>query len=109
MFRFPLTYWQFILQKLMQPRVCLSTECREHNTDTTSVQRVFTTTVKVQLGDREIFVKFNGPPPRYEPYRLSPFKRNVLKNELDKIMKNDIIEESESPFAAPGHSHKKEG
>lgn len=58
----------------------------------------------------------NGPPARYAehrinigkhlpvasaPYRLSPVKRNVLKNELEKMMKNDIIEESDSPFAAP--------
>lgn len=35
------------------------------------------------------------------PYRLNETKRNTLKIEIEKMLKSDIIEESESPWAAP--------
>lgn len=35
------------------------------------------------------------------PYRMSPARKQYLKNELDKMLADDIIEECESPYAAP--------
>lgn len=35
------------------------------------------------------------------PYRLSPFKREVLRKEIDKMLEDDVIEECESAYAAP--------
>lgn len=58
----------------------------------------------------------NGPPTSYAvhhidtgpalpisttPYRLSITKREILKQELDEMIKDNIIEESESPWASP--------
>lgn len=35
------------------------------------------------------------------PYQLNRTKREILKQEIDKMLENDIIEECESPWAAP--------
>ncbi|XP_043263107.1 uncharacterized protein LOC122403574 [Colletes gigas] len=35
------------------------------------------------------------------PYRLSPARKAVLRDEIDEMLQKDIIEESESPWAAP--------
>ncbi|GBL58317.1 Retrovirus-related Pol polyprotein from transposon 297, partial [Araneus ventricosus] len=41
------------------------------------------------------------PPVASTPYRLSPKKKELLRTEIDKLLANDVIEECESPFAAP--------
>lgn len=43
----------------------------------------------------------NHLPVASTPYRLSPAKRTILKEEPTKMIKEDIVEESESPYAAP--------
>lgn len=43
----------------------------------------------------------NNMPIVTTPYRLSPIKRNILKEELNKMIADEIIEESETPYAAP--------
>lgn len=35
------------------------------------------------------------------PYRVSPARREYLANELEKMLADDVIEECESPYAAP--------
>lgn len=35
------------------------------------------------------------------PYRLSPDKKKILREEMDRMLEGDIIEECESPYAAP--------
>lgn len=35
------------------------------------------------------------------PYRMSPEKQKIIKKEIDKMLNDDIIEECESPWAAP--------
>ncbi|GBN06046.1 Retrovirus-related Pol polyprotein from transposon 17.6 [Araneus ventricosus] len=41
------------------------------------------------------------PPVASRPYRLFPKKKELLRTEIDKLLANDVIEECESPFAAP--------
>ncbi|GBM90510.1 hypothetical protein AVEN_215771-1 [Araneus ventricosus] len=41
------------------------------------------------------------PPVASTLYRLSPKKKELLRTEIDKLLANDVIEECESPFAAP--------
>ncbi|GBM62381.1 Transposon Tf2-9 polyprotein [Araneus ventricosus] len=41
------------------------------------------------------------PPVASTPYRLSPKRKELLRTEIDKLLANDVIEECESPFAAP--------
>ncbi|GBM97814.1 Transposon Ty3-G Gag-Pol polyprotein, partial [Araneus ventricosus] len=43
----------------------------------------------------------DSPPVSVPPYRLSPVKKELLKKELDKLLEENIIEECESPYAAP--------
>jgi hypothetical protein len=43
----------------------------------------------------------NSTPIAVPPYRLSPAKQQQLRDEVDKMLEEDIIEESESPWAAP--------
>lgn len=63
----------------------------------------------------EIFRRSNEPTPFAEhripltddtpisvpPYRLAPAKKEILRKELDTLLQNEVIEECESPFAAP--------
>ncbi|XP_044766226.1 uncharacterized protein LOC123322348 [Coccinella septempunctata] len=41
------------------------------------------------------------PPIALPPYRMSPAKKSMLKAELDRLLAEGIIEECESPWAAP--------
>ncbi|CAL1262124.1 unnamed protein product [Larinioides sclopetarius] len=41
------------------------------------------------------------PPVAATPYRLSPKKKEQLSKAIDELLANDIIEECESPYAAP--------
>ncbi|GBM64364.1 Transposon Ty3-I Gag-Pol polyprotein [Araneus ventricosus] len=41
------------------------------------------------------------PPVASTPYRLSPKKKELLRTKIDKLLANDVLEECESPFAAP--------
>jgi hypothetical protein len=43
----------------------------------------------------------NSAPIAVPPYRLSPAKQNQLRGEIENMLNQDIIEESESPWAAP--------
>ncbi|GBL99764.1 Retrovirus-related Pol polyprotein from transposon 17.6, partial [Araneus ventricosus] len=43
----------------------------------------------------------DSPPVSVPPYSLSPVKKELLKKELDKLLEENIIEECESPYAAP--------
>jgi hypothetical protein len=43
----------------------------------------------------------NHRPIALKPYRLSPIRQQQLKEKLDVMLKNNIIEECESPWAAP--------
>lgn len=43
----------------------------------------------------------NSAPIATTPYRMTPEKRQKLRDELDKMLENNIIEDSESPWAAP--------
>lgn len=43
----------------------------------------------------------NNLPVATAPYRLSPIKRAILREELSKMFDENIIEESESPYAPP--------
>ncbi|KAL0821581.1 hypothetical protein ABMA28_005033 [Loxostege sticticalis] len=42
------------------------------------------------------------PPIAVPPYRLTPAKKELMRAELEKMLADDIIEECESPWAAPG-------
>lgn len=41
------------------------------------------------------------PPISLPPYRMSPARKEQLKSELDRLLKDSIIEETKSPWAAP--------
>lgn len=41
------------------------------------------------------------PPISVPPYRLNPSKKEVMKAEIDKMLKDDIIEECESAWSSP--------
>lgn len=43
----------------------------------------------------------DNPPIAVPPYKLSPPKKEILRSELDRMLKDDIIEECELPWAAP--------
>lgn len=43
----------------------------------------------------------NHPPIAVKPYRLSPARQQQLRDKLDEMISNDIIEESDSPWSAP--------
>lgn len=48
---------------------------------------------RINIGDNQ--------PVATSPYRLPPLKRQQLKIELDEMLRQHIIEESDSPFASP--------
>ncbi|GBM48047.1 hypothetical protein AVEN_34374-1 [Araneus ventricosus] len=59
-----------------------------------------------QRGEPTSYVKHyintgDHPPVASTPYRLSPKKKELLRTEIDKLLANDVIEECESPYAAP--------
>ncbi|GBN03791.1 Retrovirus-related Pol polyprotein from transposon 17.6 [Araneus ventricosus] len=74
-----------------------------------STSTVLKTTVPITVHGRTfrtdlIFLphaKGDHPPVASTPYRLSPKKKELLRTEIDKLLANDVIEECESPFAAP--------
>ncbi|XP_063361755.1 uncharacterized protein LOC134650752 [Cydia amplana] len=41
------------------------------------------------------------PPIAVPPYRLNPAKKELMKKEIDKMLKDDIIEECESAWSSP--------
>lgn len=43
----------------------------------------------------------NNPPVSVPPYRMSPTKKELLKQEIDSLLEQGIIEECESPYASP--------
>lgn len=43
----------------------------------------------------------DSPPVSVPPYRLNPVKKEILRAEIDKLLANGVIEECESPYAAP--------
>ncbi|KAF8785220.1 Transposon Ty3-I Gag-Pol polyprotein like [Argiope bruennichi] len=48
------------------------------------------------------FINTGGyPPVASTPYRLSPKQKELLNKEIDELLANDVIEECESPYAAP--------
>lgn len=48
-----------------------------------------------------IKTKENCLPIASPPYRLSPAKKDILKSEIKKMLEASVIEESDSPWAAP--------
>lgn len=48
-----------------------------------------------------IVIKDGQSPIAVPPYRLAEPKKEILRSELDKLIQDDIIEECESPWAAP--------
>lgn len=52
------------------------------------------------LGEHCIITKSNAPI-SVPPYRLSPAKKDILKSELDSMIKKEIIEPCSSPWASP--------
>lgn len=67
------------------------------------------------LLNNDVFEVFSEPTPYAEhsinltsteptsspPYRMSPMKKEYLKEELDKMIQEGVIEECESPYSAP--------
>ncbi|GFW09977.1 retrovirus-related Pol polyprotein from transposon 17.6 [Trichonephila clavipes] len=43
----------------------------------------------------------NHLPVAVPPYRMNPSKKEILKQEIDRLLSEDIIEECESPYASP--------
>ncbi|GFT58136.1 retrovirus-related Pol polyprotein from transposon 17.6 [Nephila pilipes] len=43
----------------------------------------------------------DSPPVSIPPYRMSPVKKELLNKELDTLLEGHVIEECESPYAAP--------
>jgi len=56
---------------------------------------------KTTLSVHHIELLPNTQPIRSAPYRLHPEKREFLRKELDDLLQQGIIEESESPWASP--------
>ena len=56
---------------------------------------------KTTLGAHHIELLPNTQPIRSAPYRLHPEKRDFLRKELNDLLEQGIIEESESPWASP--------
>ncbi|XP_066939693.1 uncharacterized protein [Macrobrachium rosenbergii] len=43
----------------------------------------------------------NATPVKQSPYRLNPFKNEVVAKEVDYMLKHDLIEPSQSPWSSP--------
>ena len=56
---------------------------------------------RTTLGEHRIELVPGTKPIRCTPYRLSPEKAKVLKDELGNLLRQGIIEESTSPWASP--------
>ncbi|GFV36864.1 retrovirus-related Pol polyprotein from transposon 297 [Trichonephila clavipes] len=41
------------------------------------------------------------PPIATSPYRMNPVKKEVLREQIEELLKQNVIEECESPYAAP--------
>ena len=46
-------------------------------------------------------VTSDNPPISNPPYRLTPAKKAIMREEIDKMLAEDIVEECKSPWAAP--------
>ena len=42
----------------------------------------------------------NHPPVSVPPYRVSPARKEIIKNEIDRLLTENIIEPCESPYDA---------
>ncbi|XP_045462161.1 uncharacterized protein LOC123672192 [Harmonia axyridis] len=70
---------------------------------------------KILIDNRNLFREIDTPCTGYEhridvgnhapvaspPYRLTPQKTAILREEIDKMLQEDVIEESDSPWASP--------
>jgi len=41
------------------------------------------------------------PPVKHRPYRVSPMERRIIQEEVEKMLKNEVIQPSESPWSSP--------
>ena len=70
--------------------------CRYHDIvalSGNSVPFVYNTTMHIWLREEHIVNR--------SPYRLSLNERQVVRNIVDDLLANNIIQESESPYASP--------
>ena len=49
----------------------------------------------------------NNKPSSHIPYRTSPSEREIIQREIERMMSENIIQPSKSPWASPG-AYKKE-
>jgi len=64
---------------------------------------------KTNVIQHEINVENNRPIALKPYYRRSPIEKEFIKNEIDKMIKQDIISPSDSPWSAPVIVVKKKG
>ncbi|GFW23339.1 retrovirus-related Pol polyprotein from transposon 297 [Trichonephila clavipes] len=43
----------------------------------------------------------NHPPLATSPYRMNPVKKEVLREQIEELLRQNVIKECESPYAAP--------
>ena len=84
----------------------LSTLPPEQQSDLTQLLSEFSdvfseTPGKTTLGEHNIAIQPDAQPIRCTPYRLNPEKSQFLRQELDNLLEQGIIEPSESPWASP--------
>ena len=62
----------------------------------------------VAVGEHEVRLKPNSKPIRQAPYRMNPEKAKVVKGEVEYMLKNNLIEPSDSQWSSPVVVVKKE-
>ena len=58
-------------------------------------------TLEIQGARIYFVILFSGEMVKQHPYRVSPMKKELLDKEVQYMLKNDIIEESQSNWSSP--------
>lgn len=82
-----------------EERKCISELCKEYKDIFYSDQLPLSFTNQVKH-----FIRTKNEDPIYvKPYRQPPVQTQEIKNQVEKLLKNNVIQESHSPWNAPVH------
>ncbi|XP_065296576.1 uncharacterized protein [Dermacentor albipictus] len=69
-----------------------------------SYSQCFSSSPKVRqtpIAKHRIITDQHAPPLRQSPYRVSPRERQAIRNQVEEMLRDDVIQPSNSPWAAP--------